>query len=83
MGNFIDYDNSNIYIYYIDMPYSVRSNIVENNDGTYTLYLNNRLSYEDNLEGYKHELDHINYDDFNCDDDIQTIELNRHEVVDE
>lgn len=71
-------NNANIYIYYVDMPCSISSNVVDNGDGSYTLYLNSRLSYEKNIEGYLHELRHINNDDFNSFEDIQKIESRTH-----
>ena len=60
------------------MPCSISSNIVDNGDGSYTLYLNSRLSYEKNLEGYLHEMKHINNNDFNSFEDIQKIESRTH-----
>ena len=45
--SFVNYD-LDVHIYYVDMPYSIKSNIVENTDGSYTLYLNSRLSHEAN-----------------------------------
>ena len=70
--------NAEVYIYYVDMPYTIVSNVVENGDGSYTLYLNSRLSYEKNMEGYLHELKHITNDDFNSFEDIQKIESRTH-----
>ena len=71
-------NNIDVYIYYVDMPYSISSNVVDNGDGSYTLYLNSRLSYEKNLEGYLHEMKHINNNDFNSFEDIQKIEFRTH-----
>lgn len=71
-------NNTDVYIYYVDMPCSISSNIVDNGDGSYTLYLNSRLSYEKNLEGYLHEMKHINNNDFNSFEDIQKIESRTH-----
>lgn len=71
-------NNIDVYIYYVDMPCSISSNIVDNGDGSYTLYLNSRLSYEKNLEGYLHEMKHINNNDFNSFEDIQKIESRTH-----
>ena len=72
--DYINYNCEEIYIYYIDMPHSVTSNIVENPDGSFTIYINSRLSYEMQLNGYLHELDHISRNDFDCHDDIHEIE---------
>lgn len=32
---------------------------VDNNDGTYTIFINSRLNLEQQQEGYIHELEHI------------------------
>lgn len=72
----IDYNISNVHIYYIDMPYSVTSTIVECEDGSYTIYINNRLSYEKQLEGYLHEIRHLENNDLNNCYDVQKVELN-------
>ncbi len=71
--SYVSYDTE-IYIYYIDMPYSIDSNVVENPDGSYSLYLNSRLTYERNMEGYIHELRHIQNNDFSDVRDIHTTE---------
>lgn len=65
---------SEVYIYYVDMPYSVASNSVQNPDGSYTVYINSRMTRERNIKGYMHELSHIvnNHLDNYC--DVQIIE---------
>lgn len=50
-------DNINVNLY--DMPAAVRSFVVENVDQTYTIVLNSRLTHEQNLISYRHELNHI------------------------
>lgn len=71
--SYIDY-TSEIYIYYVDMPYSMDSNLVENPDGSFTLYLNSRMTHEKNVEGYLHEVKHVNNDDFEGTSDIHDVE---------
>lgn len=72
--NYTNYNAKEIHIYYVDMPYSVTSNVVENPDGSFTIYINSRLSYEMQLTGYLHEIDHIYRNDFDYHDDIHEIE---------
>ncbi len=48
----------------IDMPVTIKSFVRENSDDSATIILNARLSAEDRLEHYKHELNHIK-NDFN------------------
>lgn len=74
MGSYIDYTNYEIYIYYVDMPYSVTSNVVENEDGSYSIYINSRMSYEKQIEGYEHELKHIMNNDLEYCGDVQYTE---------
>lgn len=48
----------------LQLPVTIRGFVKENEDGTYTIVLNSRLSYEQNLKTYKHELSHITNNDF-------------------
>lgn len=48
----------------LQLPVSIRGFVRENEDGTYTIVLNSRLSYEQNLKTYEHELSHITNNDF-------------------
>lgn len=80
MGSYVDYTNYGIYIYHVDMPYSVTSNVVENEDGTYTIYINSRLSYEKQREGYEHEIRHILRNDLEYVQDVQQVETDIREI---
>ena len=48
----------------IDMDVLVGEQVIKNNDDSYTILLNARLSHERQLECYKHALLHINNEDF-------------------
>lgn len=62
----------------MDMPYSIGSVVVSNDDGTYSIFLNSRQCYEKNKCDLKHELMHIkNGDVGNC-IDVQNIEYKTH-----
>lgn len=52
--------------------------VTGNEDGSYTIFINARLSYESQLEAYKHALKHINNNDFEK-TDVQQIEAIAHE----
>ena len=51
--------------------------VTENEDGSFTILINSRLSYEGQLEAYKHGIKHINNNDFQK-DDVQKIEAVAH-----
>lgn len=51
--------------------------VVENEDGSYTIAINSRLSYTGQLEAYKHAMEHINGNDFSK-NNVQKIEYDAH-----
>ncbi len=61
----------------IPMEYSVKGVSCCNEDGSYTIIINSKISYEQQLEAYRHELRHIAHDDYRC-DDIDWVELKTH-----
>ena len=68
----------NIYVVYADMPVSVRSYVVVNADESYTIVINSRLSYEQNLVSYNHELYHILNGDYEKGCSADLIEISAH-----
>lgn len=42
-----------------DLPTTVGGFIVHNQDDSYTIVLNSKLTWEDNMESYIHELKHL------------------------
>ena len=62
----------NIFVHYLNMPTSVKSNVTHNEDGSYSIFINARLSQNQQINAYMHEIDHILKDDFN----------RRHEIAD-
>ena len=54
----------NINIIYKNMDVLITEHIVENSDGSYTIFLNSRLTHERLLQAYKHALEHIHKQDF-------------------
>lgn len=52
------------FIYFQRMPYSIGGYITPNDDGTFSVYLNERLTYERNKKTIDHERKHIINGDF-------------------
>lgn len=65
-------------VYLVDLPYSCKGYVRQNEDGTYTILLNSRLSYEENKKTFLHELSHIQENDFNADIHVNLLEKLRH-----
>lgn len=63
----------------IDFPAPGREMVVSNEDGTYTILINARLSHASQLKAYEHALQHIYNKDFEK-SDIQSIEFQAHEL---
>lgn len=63
-------------IRYIDLPGSVKS-FVREKDGDYTIVLNSRLSREAQKAACKHEMEHLDNEDFQK-ADVQQIEKTAH-----
>lgn len=60
----------------IDFGNSVPATVTINEDGSFSIFLNARLSYERRLEAYMHELRHIESNDLNSRKTVEEIELN-------
>lgn len=65
-------------VIFADMPTRIKAYTVINKDGMYTIVLNSRLTHEQNLLSYHHEMLHIENHDYekNCDTDL--IEIHAH-----
>ncbi len=70
-----------INIFYQNLPCKVRSVVTENSDGGYSIFINSRLSYEIQYEAAKHEVWHIEHDDFHNKDCVDCIELQAHNII--
>lgn len=60
-----------------NMPYAMPEHLVENADGSYTIFLNAKLNYETQRIGHQHAADHILDQDFDK-RSVQTIESAAH-----
>jgi len=59
--------SKNINTVLLPMAYNVKGCSCANEDGSYTIIINSKISYEQQLEAYCHELRHIARDDYGCD----------------
>lgn len=57
----------------------ISESIVKNEDDSYTIFINAKLTHERQLEVYKHALSHIQNDDFEK-SDADEIELKAHSI---
>ena len=62
------------FVYYEKFPPSIRGLVTPNDDGTFSIFLNSRMSDAWKLVTYAHEVKHIQNDDFYNDIPIQRIE---------
>lgn len=62
----------------LNMDTKIPEHLVKNEDDSYTIFLNAKLSHEDQLKSYYHALKHIEKADF-CKEDVQDIEIKTHE----
>lgn len=72
-------ETENIFVYFMNMDVHVPEHVVKNKDGTYTILLNARLTYEANMQSYKHAVSHILNGDFEK-ENVDKIEYNRHNL---
>ena len=59
------------------MDMTVNEVVTENEDGSYTIFINSRMNYEQQMKAYLHAMKHITGDDFQK-DDVQSIEYLAH-----
>lgn len=59
------------------MDMAVNEVVTENEDGSYTIFINSRMNYEKQMKAYLHAMKHITGDDFQK-DDVQSIEYLAH-----
>ena len=65
-------------VFLVDFPNSGREMVIPNEDDSYTILINAKLSYESQLKAYEHAMQHILNDDFSK-DNVQEIEAVAHE----
>lgn len=68
-------ENCDYFVRIIPFPvYTIGGMVMPNDDGTFSVYLNSRLSRERQKEALEHELDHIRNNDFYNGKPIQEVE---------
>lgn len=67
-----------INIQLLNMDTKIPEQLVKNNDDSYTIFLNSRLSRDSQIKSYYHALRHIKENDFTK-EDVQEIETNAHD----
>ena len=60
-----------------DLPPGIKGSINKNRDGSYTVFINARLSYEQQRAVFEHEMNHIIKEDFEK-YDVDIIERESH-----
>lgn len=66
-------ESADYFVRLMKMPYGVHGCVSENDDGTYSVYINERDTYERQLRAYRHEKKHIQRNDFSR-SDVREIE---------
>ena len=61
----------------INFPNAGKEMVVPNEDGSYTILINAKLCYEDQVKAYEHAMRHITEHDFEK-EDVQSIEYHAH-----
>lgn len=71
----------NIITVYKDMPARIKSMVLPDGIGNYTIILNSRLTREQNQESYMHEIEHIEYGDYDTVKNVDILEAYRHSIM--
>lgn len=74
--------NEDLIVNYLDMPTTVRGRTVPNPDGTFSIFINSKLSIKGQKKALAHEVRHIMRGDFDYDKetDVQLVELEAHGI---
>ena len=64
-------------VFLVDFPNSGREMVIPNEDDSYTILINAKLSYESQIKAYEHAMQHILNDDFSK-NNVQEIEFIAH-----
>lgn len=69
-----------IFTHYADMPTTIRSFVVCNNDMSFTIIINAKIGRCQQLSAYQHELNHIRNGDYSKGGSVDVIELYSHNI---
>lgn len=67
-------ENADFFVRVIPLPISVIGLVSPNPDGTWNIFINSNAGPEQQAEAFKHELKHIENDDFYNGSDIHIVE---------
>ena len=67
----------NIYTYFVPLPNNINEMIKPCYDG-YTVYISNRIDHDKQVKAYNHALEHIKNADFDSENNVNELELERH-----
>ena len=67
-------------VYLVDLPHGIKGFTRKNDDGSYTMLINARLSSEMQIQTYDHEIRHIENGDYDRAKEIDRLEYDRHIV---
>lgn len=65
-------------VYLVDLPHGIRGFTRKNEDGSYSIMINARLSSEMQIEVYDHEIRHIDSGDYDSVKKVDKLEYDRH-----
>ena len=69
----------NIFVHIMDLPGSAEEAVTENEDGTYSIFIDAQLSPLGREKAYQHAIEHIKNGDFEK-ENVQEIELDAHNI---
>ncbi len=72
-----DIASESINVVLMDMPIGIEEQVTQNADGSYTVFLNSRYTYEHHVDCLHHALGHVQNRDFEK-LDVQTVEAEAH-----
>ena len=67
-------EGADYFVRFVDMPPKVKALVAENEDATFSVYLNSKNSRDQNYLSFLHELEHIENNDFQNGKTIQQVE---------
>lgn len=71
--------SDDIFIQLVNFPTTTKEAVTPNEDGSYTIFINARLSSEEQMKSYQHALKHIQRNDF-AKENVQKIEKTAHRL---
>jgi hypothetical protein len=67
-------EGADYFVRVVDLPPKVKALVAENDDGTYSIYLNAKNDKRKSLSSFLHEMEHIENNDFQNGKTIQQVE---------